>query len=184
MLGLLRRVYWWFLERKKRTYLTSLQNKGLKIGENVEIVSDFFFDPSHCFLISIGDDVTFAPNVRLIAHDASTKKLLGFTRVAPIIIESGVFLGDSVLVLPGVTIGKDSIVGTGSVVTQDIPAGSVAVGSPAKVITSIAEYKERIRQMSEQGRVFNESYLIENIDQSRREEMLTYLASDGQAFIP
>ena len=49
--------------------------KGLKIGKNVEIIDTFFFDPSHCFLISIGDNCTICPNVRLIAHDASTKSI-------------------------------------------------------------------------------------------------------------
>lgn len=98
MLTVLRKIYWWFLEKKQQHYLDSLKKKGLKVGNNVSIVADFFFDPSHCFLITIGDDVTFAPNIRLIAHDASMKSALGYTRIAPINIERGAFLGDSSII--------------------------------------------------------------------------------------
>lgn len=55
----------------------------------------------------------------------------------PIVLEENVWLGGRVIVLPGVTIGKDSVVGAGSVVTSDIPPGVVAAGVPAKVIRSL-----------------------------------------------
>lgn len=55
----------------------------------------------------------------------------------PIIIEENVWLGGRVIVLPGVTIGRDSVVGAGSVVTSDIPAGVIAAGVPARVIRSL-----------------------------------------------
>ncbi|GMA34499.1 hypothetical protein GCM10025876_07030 [Demequina litorisediminis] len=56
----------------------------------------------------------------------------------PIVIEDNVWLGGGVIVCPGVTIGKDSVVGAGSVVTKDIPPGVVAVGNPARVIRPVA----------------------------------------------
>lgn len=74
----------------------------------------------HCFLICIGDDCTFTAKVHILAHDASTKKHLGFTKIGKVIVGNGVFLGVGVVVLPGVTIGDDAIVGAGSVVTKSI----------------------------------------------------------------
>jgi maltose O-acetyltransferase len=59
---------------KKRRYLNVLISRGLRLGNHVDIIDTFFFDPSHCFLISIGDNCTICPNVRLIAHDATRKK--------------------------------------------------------------------------------------------------------------
>lgn len=91
------RKYYDFLKKKKESYLKKLIDRGLILGENVSIVDTFFFDPSHCFLISIGDNCTIAPRVRLIAHDASTKKFLGYTKIGRIDIGKNCFLGDSAI---------------------------------------------------------------------------------------
>ena len=55
----------------------------------------------------------------------------------PIVVGDNVWLGGGVVVLPGVTIGTDTVVGAGSVVTRDLPAGVVAVGNPARVIRTV-----------------------------------------------
>jgi len=60
---------------KREKHLRMLVNNGLRLGENIQFVDSYFIDPSHCFLISIGNNCTICPNVRLIAHDASTKKI-------------------------------------------------------------------------------------------------------------
>ena len=112
-------------------------SKGLKLGKGVEIIDTFFFDPSHCYLISIGDNCTICPGVRLIAHDASTKKFLGYTKLGKIDIKENCFIGDSTIILPGVTIGPNSIIGAGSVVTKNIPPNVVAAGNPARVLKKI-----------------------------------------------
>ena len=134
MLKRIRTIYYLFLEYKNKKYLHSLKRDGLKIGKNVTLMDGFFIDPTHCFLISIGDHCVLAPNVRLIAHDASMKQILNYTKVGKIQIEENCFIGDSVIILPGVTIGKGSVVGAGSVVTKDIPPGNIAAGNPCKVI--------------------------------------------------
>ena len=61
----------------------------------------------------------------------------------PVIIEDHVWIGAGAIILPGVRIGKDSVIGAGSVVTKDIPAGSVAVGNPCRVIRQITEEDDR-----------------------------------------
>jgi maltose O-acetyltransferase len=161
-----------FLAEKKKKYIDNLIKNGLTLGRNVEIIDEFFFDPSHCFLISIGDNCTICPNVRLIAHDASTKKFLGYTKIGKINIRERCFIGDSVIVLPNVTIGPDAIVGAGSVVTRDIPPNTVAAGNPAKVIVNLDEYLEKIRVLSSKKGVFGKDYLINNLNLQRRLDMI------------
>lgn len=178
MLGLIRRAYYLLLEKKQSSYLASLKKNGLKLGNAVEIHSRFFIDPSHCFLISIGDHCVFAPNVSLIAHDASSKHVVGFAKIGRIDIGSNCFLGNSTIVLPGVTIGKNCIIGAGSVVTKDIPPNSVAAGNPARVICSTDAYAEKIRRHSAGKKIFDTSYYIEQLDDSKRAEVLAAVADD------
>jgi len=152
------------------------------LGNNVEIIESFFFDPSHCFLISIGDNCTICPNVRLIAHDASTKKFLGYTKIGRITIGKNCFLGDSVIVTPNVQIGCNSIIGAGSVVTKHIPPNSIAAGNPAKVISSTDDYIKRIKHISKNKTIFNEYYFIENLNAHKRKEMIRSIG-DSIGFI-
>jgi maltose O-acetyltransferase len=87
--------------------------------------------------IHIGDDCMIGPNVQLLTpiHPVDPQprkdKLEG---AKPIVIGDNVWLGGGVIVCPGVTIGENSVIGAGSVVTKDIPANVVAVGNPARVI--------------------------------------------------
>jgi len=168
----LRKWYGLLREARRRKYIEGLQTRGLKLGRNVEIIEDFFFDPSHCFLISIGDGCTICPGVRLIAHDASTKGFLGYTRLGRIDIRENCFIGDSVIVLPGVTIGPNAIVGAGSVVTRDVPPGSVAAGNPARVISTLEEYLKKVEAVCAGKRIFSRDYFIEHLDEEKRRELL------------
>ena len=66
-------------------------------------------DDSHCSLISIGDNVTFAPRVHILTNDASTKKFLGYTKFGKVSVGNNVFVGaGSIICSPNVTIGNDS----------------------------------------------------------------------------
>ena len=171
----LRKIYYAIEKSKKQKYLDSLIKNGLKLGSDVDIVSNYFFDPSHCYLISIGDNTTICPNVRLIAHDASTCKILGYTKMGRIDIRKNCFIGDSVIVLPNVTIGENSIIGSGSIVTHDIPPNSVAAGNPAKIIMSVDEYLRKIESLSKTKKIFDEDYFIQNLTDTKRKEMLESL---------
>jgi maltose O-acetyltransferase len=90
--------------------------------------------------ISIGDDVQIGPNVQLLTPvhpvepDPRRNKL---EAAKPIIIGNNVWLGGGVIVCPGVTIGENTVVGAGAVVTKDLPANVVAVGNPARPIREI-----------------------------------------------
>lgn len=176
--SLIRKKYYSILREKKRSYLRKLERNGLRLGRNVAIVDTFFFDPSHCFLISIGDNCTLAPGVRLIAHDASTKQFLGYTKIGCITIRENCFLGDSVIVLPGVSIGPSSIIGAGSVVTRTIPEHVVAAGNPARIICSLEQYLEKTASAAENTTVHGAEYSIENINEQRREMLRR--AVDGE----
>jgi maltose O-acetyltransferase len=161
------------LKYKKNRYLNGLVDKGLILGKNVLIVDTFFFDPSHCYLITIGDNCTICPNVRLIAHDASTKNHLGYTKFGKITIGENCFIGDSTIVLPNVSIGSNSIVGAGSVVTKSVPPGTVVAGNPARRVCGVEEYLARFKSVTESGAtVFDESYNIETLDIKKRQELL------------
>lgn len=84
--------------------------------------------------IAIGDGCTFADNVFIasVEHDAQNHAQIN--RTGPITIEDDVFLGQNVVVLGGVTIGRGAVVGAGAVVTKDVPAGETVVGVPAKPV--------------------------------------------------
>lgn len=92
--------------------------------------------------ITIGRDCLIGPNVQLLTawHPIEPQPRRDkLESASPITLEDNVWLGGGVIVLPGVTIGENSIVGAGAVVTSDIPADSIAVGNPARVVRSVTE---------------------------------------------
>jgi maltose O-acetyltransferase len=91
--------------------------------------------------ITIGDDVQIGTNVQLITptHPVDPQQRRDKWEAAkPITVEDNVWLGSGAIVLPGVTIGANTVVGAGAVVTRDLPANVLAVGNPARVVRSIA----------------------------------------------
>ena len=123
-------------------WLEDYIKRGMKIGNNCSIQPGVIFDYSHCWLINIGNNVTIAPQAYILAHDASTKKLFDYTKIGSVVIEDDVFIGARSLIMPGVTIGKGSIIGSNSVVTKSIPSNVVAAGNPAKILCSLDDYKQ------------------------------------------
>ena len=125
---------------RHRRYVFNAIKGGLSLGKNVTIMSDVRFDPPHNALIQIGDNTTICPEVAFVAHDASIFKPLNHSRLGCIKIKENCFIGERALILPGVTIGPNVIIGAGAVVSCDIPGNSVATGNPAKVIKTYDEY--------------------------------------------
>lgn len=92
--------------------------------------------------ITIGDDVQIGPNVQLLTPTHPVEpgpRRAKWEAARPITIGDNVWLGGGVVVCPGVTIGADTVVGAGSVVTKDLPAGVVAVGNPARVVRGVED---------------------------------------------
>ena len=117
--------------------LDKLIRRGLVVGTGFTKMGGVIIDPSHCWHITIGDNVTLAPRVHILAHDASTKAFLGYTRVENTKIGNNVFIGAGAIILPGVTIGNNVVIAAGAVVTKDVPDNCVVGGVPAKIIKEI-----------------------------------------------
>ena len=144
-------------EQEKRTNL--LKEMFAEIGENCYIEPPFHanFGGHHCHFgknvyanynltavddthIYVGDNTMIAPNVILAsaAHPLDPEeRRKGYQYNQPVHIGKNCWLGAGVIVVPGVSIGDDTVIGAGSVVTKDIPSGVVAVGNPYRVIKEI-----------------------------------------------
>jgi maltose O-acetyltransferase len=170
------------MSMRRRRYIQGLVRSGLVLGRNVELNDGFFLDPSHCFLITIEDGVTFGPGVRVFAHDASSLKCLGKTRVGLVRIGKNCFIGAGAVILPGVTIGENSIVGANSTVNRNIPAGEVWAGVPAGRILSVADYAAMLRMRPATD--FTEAgYRIGVITDERKREMIEALEKGRLGFM-
>lgn len=140
--------------------LDKLIRRGLVIGTGFTRMEGVIIDPSHCWHITIGNHVTLAPRVHILAHDASTKVFLGYTRVANTRIGDSVFIGAGSIILPGVTIGDNVVIGAGSVVSRDIPSGSVAAGNPARVVKSLDDFLEENKKKMGTDNVFGSQFTL------------------------
>ena len=115
-------------------------------GYNIEIGNNFFMNMNCVILddalVTFGDNVFVAPNCGFYAGghplDAERRNS-GLEYAFPIHVGNNVWIGANVCVLPGVTIGDNSVIGAGSIVTKDIPSGVLAYGNPCRVIRTISE---------------------------------------------
>ena len=122
---------------------------NIHIGNNVTVnMGCIFVD---CNKITIGNNVLIAPSVQIYTatHPIDLNERLTpvetpegvrhvrHTFALPVTIEDGCWIGGGVVILPGVTIGEGSVIGAGSVVTKNIPANSLAVGNPCRVVRKI-----------------------------------------------
>jgi acetyltransferase-like isoleucine patch superfamily enzyme len=123
------------------------RSQGVTIGERCRLIDcDFGSEP---YLVTLGDHVS-ATSTSFVTHDGGVwvfrDEWLDADVFGRITVGSNVFLGAGVLVLPGVTIGDDVVVGARSVVSRDLPSGCVAVGSPASPIRSLEEYRTSLER--------------------------------------
>lgn len=145
---LIKKIIYKYSNYEKRAKI--LRNMGVIIGKNSEIYPTVNFG-SEPYLIEIGDNVRIASGVMLTTHDGglwvlrNSGKLKNADKFGKIKIGNNVHIGINTIIMPGVTIGDNVVVGAGAVVTKDIPSYSVAVGVPAKVIESIDQYYDKIK---------------------------------------
>lgn len=119
---------------------------GVRIGSECRLIGinsgTFGSEP---YLVTLGDHVTVTEGVRFVTHDGGVWVLRpeypNIDVFGPIRVGNNVFIGTASILLPGVTIGDDVVVGAGSVVNRNVPSGSVAVGVPARVVSSMEEYR-------------------------------------------
>ena len=132
----------WLGSIGKGTWVASSFNcdygKNIFLGSNITM--NFNVTILDIRKVTIGDNTMIGPGTLItsVGHPLSPKGRRGHQAFAkPVNIENDVWIGGNVVILPGITIGKGSVIGAGSVVTKDIPPFSVAVGSPARVIKTI-----------------------------------------------
>jgi maltose O-acetyltransferase len=113
-------------------------------GKQISVGRRFFANFNLTILdeapVTFGDDCFIGPNVSIYTACHSTDPIERNSRrewARPVSIGSNVWIGGSVVILPGVTIGDNVTIGAGSVVVHDIPSGSIAVGNPCRVVKSI-----------------------------------------------
>lgn len=115
-------------------------------GYNIELGHNFYanynFTVLDCTLVKIGDNVMIGPNVSLFTagHPVHAEpRNAGWEYAKPIAIGDNVWIGGHTVVNPGVTIGKNTVIGAGSVVTKDIPPNVIAVGNPCRILREITD---------------------------------------------
>ena len=152
------------------------KNIGVNVlGENNRFLSCNF--GSEPWLITIGSHVCISGNVTFLTHDGSTwcfREQEGYKHIikfGAITIKDNCFIGHSSIIMPGVTIGENSIVGAGAVVTKDVPSNSVVAGVPAKVLCTSDEYAEKLLKNTP-------DYDIEAYKKDEKSEILRMLGLD------
>lgn len=144
--------------------------KGVTIGENTELYNTKI-DSIRPFLVTIGKN-TLITGARILTHDASTKKGLGYTKLGKVTIGDNVFIGINSIVLPNVTIGNNVIVGAGTVVAKDIPDNSVAVGNPMRIVGTYQENMAKNREKLAAAAVFDVNYQLTPEEKMQMQEAL------------
>lgn len=132
-------------------YVRILKKDGVTIGANCSIHKDATFG-TEPYLITIGSHVRITHGVKFITHDGGlwVPRYMGLVdenadKFGRINIGNNVNIGWNAIIMPGVSIGDNCIIGAGAVVTKSVPRNSVAVGVPAKVIESVEDYVEKNR---------------------------------------
>jgi hypothetical protein len=147
----MRRVFAWIVTLRYWSDPVAFhRRRGVTIGERVEVIGGgphtFGSEP---YLVTIGDDVTISHDVDFITHDGGLRVVRdrwpGACLYAPISVGQRVFIGAHAVLMPGVTVGDGAVIGVMSVVTKDVPPGTVVAGVPARPVRSVEEYAAATR---------------------------------------
>lgn len=174
-----RKIYNHILSSKKSiSKEDQWRERGVRIGKNFD-APDSVIDYCFGFLVTIGDNVTLS-GTTVLAHDGSTKKILGYSKVGNVVIGNNVFVGYGSIILPNVRIGNNVIVGAGTIVSKDIPDNVVVVQgkeSTYRILCSYDEYVEKNKQKINNLPVSN--ILFEQRSSEQQEDWRNLLGSNG-----
>lgn len=149
--------YYLYLLRFRGNNVAFLRSKGVRIGERCLISTSIHNFGSEPWLVEVGNDVSITDDVVFLTHDGSSRLFRSrFPEMNPkygnrfgtIRIHDNCFIGLRAVLMPGIEIGPNAIVGTASVVTHDVAPNTVVAGNPARVIASLDDYIERYRTKS------------------------------------
>jgi acetyltransferase-like isoleucine patch superfamily enzyme len=160
--------------RKVRRWKAS----GIRFGRGVVAMPSVFIDTSYGWMIEIGDRTRLAEEVRILCHDAGPQRDLSYGRVGPVTIGRDCVLNERVIVLAGVTIGDNCLIGSGSVVATDIPPGVRAMGVPARVYGTVEDYLAEVRRGLQESPRFGYREL-HRIPVAEREQVLARIREAG-----
>lgn len=120
-------------------------------GGGLHIYGDVVWN-TEPWIITLGYNVHITNGVRFITHDGGTllfrEKEPDLEITKPIVVGNNVYIGNNVLLLPGVHVGDNVVIGAGAIVTKDIPDNVVVAGVPAKIIESIDTYYQKLHRES------------------------------------
>ena len=147
---------WWLARRaaapapdwreENRERIARLRARGVQIGEECWVLTENF--STEPYLVQLGRHVGVAGGVQFITHDGSVWLLReqrpDVQHFGRIVVGDNTFIGHNAIVLPGTTIGRDCLVGAGSVVRGEIPDNSVVVGNPGRVVGRASLALERM----------------------------------------
>lgn len=146
-MSLFSRIIWAIRPAKGK--LKDLRSRGLVIGEGCEILNGYDFG-SEPYLVSVGNNVRITSGVKITTHDGGAwvlrnlyPELSDADRFGRVAIGDNCHIGMNAMIMPGVTIGRNCVVGACAVVTHDVPDNTVVAGVPARKVCSIEEYREK-----------------------------------------
>ena len=138
-----------FINIDRQSSIAYARSLGVSIGENCKIAKCIW--GSEPYLIQIGNHVHITTNVLFINHDGGVwvfrEEISDFDVFGKIVIDDNTYIGNNAVIMPGVRIGKNCVVGANSVVTKSIPDNTVAAGVPAKFICTTEAYKSKMMKI-------------------------------------
>ena len=163
-------MIWWLGDLLWRYKLKRLRNQGLQLGNNC-LINGFPKFGSEPYLISIGNHVTVASKVTFITHDGGAKifrhcpEFKNVIKYGRITIHDDCGIGYGAIILPGVSIGPNSLVGAGAVVVRDVPPNTLVGGNFARFMMSTDDYIKTCIET-------NPDYDLENYRNNKMAELL------------
>lgn len=182
-------------KRSSQAYCEYLRGKGIQIGRGTKLrPSSCYIDTTRPSLVTIGRNCMLNENFRLLTHDFVCRVFRNSGRdfvnsSGRVTIGDNVSFGQNVTVLKGVSIGDNCFIGAGSIVSKDIPANSIAVGSPCKVVMTLEEFYQRRLAKSEEealdyARSIFERFGRKPVPADFREEFIWFVSGNEIAQYP